>query len=107
MSKHFYGAVLMGAILIPVSLQGCSSDNPLCCTEFKPGANITADIGGSAQSQIAIQAVADFSGITAAAVADLTGACQRIAADLDAKPEDINAADKNPDMDARLSAMCS
>jgi len=107
MSKHFYGAVLMGAILIPVSLQGCSSDNPLCCTEFKPGANIDVNIGGSAQSQVAVQAVADFSGIASAAVADLTGACQRMAADLDATSDEINAADAEKDQDARLQKMCA
>ncbi len=70
-SKRFYGAALMSAIVIPSILVGCGDDasNPLCCNEFKAGAAISADIGGSAQSKVAVQAVADFSGIASAAMA--------------------------------------
>src|ERR1700744_4455941 len=94
MSKHFYGAVLMGAIVIPATLQGCSSsDNPLCCTEFQPGATVNANIGGSIQSKVAVQAFADFDGIAAAAVDDLTTACQNIATDMGADPTALAAAD--------------
>ena len=52
MSKRFFGAALMGAVVLPLGLQGCSDDgsNPLCCTEFKVGATIEGDIGGSAES---------------------------------------------------------
>ena len=49
-SKRFYGAALMGAIVVPMTLQGCSEDNPLCCSEFKVGATIDAKIGGGAES---------------------------------------------------------
>ena len=64
LSKRFQGAALMGAIVVPLMLQGCSDDgsNPLCCTEFKVGATVDANIGGSAQSQVAVQAVTDFAG---------------------------------------------
>ena len=78
LSKRFYGAALMAAVVIPVSLQGCSSDSPLCCSEFKAGATIDAKIEGNAQAQVAVQAVADFAGIASAAVEDLTTACRSI-----------------------------
>lgn len=107
MSKHFYGAVLMGAILIPVSLQGCSSDNPLCCTEFQAGANISADIGGSAESKVAVQAVADISGIASAAIDDLTTACRGMATDLDAPQADRDAAEAQTDKTERMKAYCA
>lgn len=107
MSKHFYGAVLMGAILIPVSLQGCSSDNPLCCTEFKAGAQIDANIGGGAESKVAVQAVADISGIASAAIDDLTTACRGMATDLDAPQADRDAAEAKADKTERMKAYCS
>src|SRR5690606_39576005 len=71
----------------------CSSDlsNPLCCNEFKVGATINADIGGSAQSQVAAQAVADFAGIASAAVDDVTAACRSMAQDLGAAKADQDA----------------
>ena len=49
-SKHFYGVGLMAAVVIPAVLQGCSSDNPLCCSpsEFTPGATVSG--GGYAQA---------------------------------------------------------
>ena len=35
-SKRFYGAALMAAVVIPSTLVGCGDDasNPLCCNEF-------------------------------------------------------------------------
>ena len=68
---------------LAVSLGACAGD-VLCCNEFKAGATISADIGGSAQSQVAVQAVADFAGIANAAITDLASACRSIAEDLDA-----------------------
>lgn len=108
MSKHFYGAALMGAILFPVVIQGCSSSdsNPLCCTEFKVGGTLDANIGGSAQSKVAIQAVADFSGIASAAIDDITSACRGIATDLGADAGALSTAEANADPQAKMSAYC-
>lgn len=109
LSKRFVGAALMGAVVIPVSLQGCSEDgsNPLCCNEFKVGATVTADIGGSAQSKVAVQAVADFAGIASASIDDITTACRSIAQDLDAPQADRDAAEANTDRQAKMKAYCS
>jgi hypothetical protein len=106
MSKRFYGAVLMGAVVLPASLQGCSSDNPLCCTEFKAGANIEASIGGDARAQVAVQAVGDFSAIASAAIDDLTTACRAMANDLDAPQADRDTAEANTDKKAKMQAYC-
>lgn len=102
-------AILGAAIAIPVLTQGCSSSasNPLCCTEFEVGGNITADIGGSAQSLVAVQAVADVSAIAASAVEDLATACRGIAQDLDAPAADQAAAQANTDAKGRMNAWCS
>lgn len=108
MSKHLYGAVLMGAIVIPATLEGCSSstNNPLCCTEFKPGATVDANIGGSVKSKVAVQAVADFSGTVSAAVEDLSTACGNIANDLGADPTAVQAANAKTGSD-RMNALCA
>lgn len=107
LSKRFYGAALMGAIVVTSGLEGCSSDSPLCCNEFKVGANIDAKIGGNAQSQVAVQAVADFAGIAGAAVDDLTTACRSMAQDLDAAKTDVDAAEANTDKTAKMQAYCA
>jgi modification target Cys-rich repeat protein len=83
MSKRFLGPALVFTALVPATLQGCG-DNPLCCTEFKAGATISAEIGGGAQAQVAVQAVADFAGIANAAITDLASACRSMSEDLDA-----------------------
>jgi len=108
-TKRFYGAALMGAIMIPVALTACGDDplGAVCCDEFKAGATISADIGGSVQSQVAVQAVADFSGIASAALADITAACKGIAGDLDAPPATLAAAEAEPDAQKRMNAYCS
>lgn len=102
-------AVVMTALAIPVLTNGCSSSasNPLCCTEFQAGATITADIGGSAQSQIAVQAVADIAGIGSAAIDDLSTACRNIATDLSASQADIDAAAGTADKNAQMKAWCA
>lgn len=109
LSKRFYGAALMAAVALPASLGGCSSDasNPLCCNEFKVGATIDANIGGSAQSQVAAQAVADFAAIASAAVDDITAGCRSMAQDLDAPKADQDAAEGNGDKRERMKAWCS
>jgi len=93
-SKRFIGtALLLGAAIVP-AVQGCSdADNPLCCTEFKAGATISAEIGGSAQAQVAVQAVADFAGIANAAITDLTAACKSMAEELDASKAELETAE--------------
>jgi len=84
---------LLSALSLPALTNGCSGeDNPLCCTEFKAGATIDANIGGSAQAQVAVQAVADFAGIANAAITDLTAACRTMAEDLDAPRTELDAA---------------
>jgi len=107
-SKRFYGAAMMAAIAGTSALVGCSSDasNPLCCSEFKVGATIQADIGGSAQSQVAVQAVADFAGIASAALDDITSGCRAMAQDLDAAKDKQDAAEANTDKQAKMKAWC-
>ena len=97
------------AAILPVL--ACSSvtdaQGALCCTEFKPGAAVDIKIGGSAQAQVAVQAVSDFSGIAAAAVTDLTTACRSMAESLDAPTADLNAAEaKSPGPD-QMNAYCA
>jgi hypothetical protein len=107
MSKRFYGAVLMAAVVLPVALQGCSDeDNPLCCTEFKPGATVDVKIGGDARAQVAVQAVGDFSAIASAAIDDITTACRAMANDLDAPQADRDAAEAQTDKKAKMDAYC-
>jgi hypothetical protein len=103
------GLALAAALAMPVLTNGCGADgdNPLCCNEFKVGGTITASIGGSAESQVAVQAVSDFSGIAAAAIDDITTACRGIATDLDATKAEQDMAEANPDRQARLNAWCS
>jgi hypothetical protein len=108
LSKRLYGAAMMAAVVIPSTLAGCSDDgsNPLCCTEFKVGATIQADIGGSAESQVAVQAVADFAGIASAALDDITAGCRAMAQDLDAPKAEQDKAEGNTDKRARMDAWC-
>ena len=108
MSKRVKASLALAVALAFPAITNCS-DNPLdavCCTEFKPGAAVTADIGGSAQAQVAVQAVADFSGIAAASVTDLTTACRSIAQDLDAPAADIAAAEATAPGKDQLKAYC-
>jgi hypothetical protein len=111
MSKRFKfaPAAIVAALAIPVLTNGCSSDgggNPLCCNEFKVGATITADIGGSVQSQIAAQAVADVAAIASAALDDITTSCRGIAQELDAPKDKQDAAEAETDKGKKLEAWC-
>ena len=77
-SKHLACITLF---LLP-AFAACDGEDPtaaVCCTEFKVGASITADIGGGAESKVAVQAVSDFAGIASAAVDDITAACRTMA----------------------------
>ena len=106
-------ALFAFALAIPLLTNGCSSvpgipdSNPLCCSEFAVGATIGAEIGGSAQSQIAVQAIADIGGIASSAVADLTTSCRGIAQDLSAPKADQDAAEGTADANAKLKAWCA
>ena len=108
-SKRLYGAALMAAVAIPTMVGGCSSDadNPLCCNEFKVGATISANIGGGAESKVAVQAVADFAAIASAAVDDITAGCRSMAQDLDADKAKQDEAEANSDKRARMNAWCT
>jgi hypothetical protein len=105
--------VAMTALAIPVLTNGCSSNpvggggNPLCCTEFQAGATVSASIGGSAQSLIAVQAVADVAGIASASIDTLTTACRNIATDLNAAQADIDAANGSADKNSAMTAWCN
>ncbi len=79
--------LLSTALAAPFLVNGCGAEDALCCTEFKAGATISGSIGGSAQAQVAVQAVADFAGIANASIIDLATACQSMSEDLDA-PKD-------------------
>ena len=108
-SKSFIGLALAAMALSPAVLQGCSSSgsNPLCCTEFKVGAEVDVGIGGNAQSQVAVQAIADIGGIASAAIDNLNTACRGIAQDLDAPQADQDAAAGNADKNAQMKAWCA
>jgi len=99
---------LMVALAAPLLTNGCSAaDNPLCCTEFKAGATIDANIGGGAEAQVAVQAVADFAGIAAAGIDDITTACRGIASDLEADKAKADAAEQTTDKRGRMNAWCA
>jgi hypothetical protein len=108
-SKRLYGSALACALTFPALLQGCSDDgsNPLCCTEFKVGATIDANIGGSADSKVAVQAVADLSAVASASVDDITAACRSIANDLDATPAELDAEEAKGDRTTRMKGYCA
>jgi hypothetical protein len=109
-TKLTAGAILLaGAALLPVS--GCEKieevQGAVCCTEFQVGGTIDASIGGSAEGQVAAQAVADFAGIASAAVSDITAACRSLAQELDADPAKQAAAEGQTDKHAKVNAWCA
>ena len=107
--------LVAAAISIPVLTNGCSdaakavgdAQGAVCCTEFKVGGTIDASIGGSAQSQVAVQAIADIAGIATAAIDDLTTACRGIAVDLDASAADQDKAEATADKNGKMKAWCA
>lgn len=100
----------LAGLAVPM-LGGCEeiteAQSAVCCTEFQVGATVNADIGGSAQSQVAAQALADFSGIASASVDDITTACRNIAQDLDASKAEQDAAEAQTDKREKLDAWCA
>ena len=99
------------ALAIPAITNGCSSvtdaQNAVCCTEYKAGAAIDVKIGGSAQAQVAVQAVADFQGIATGAITDLTTACKSMAQELDAPKAELDANEKLSPGKDQMKAYCS
>lgn len=97
-------------VLLPVVTTGCPADvvDQACCTQedFAVGGTITASIGGGAEAQVAVQAVADFAGIAAAAVDELTTACRAIATDLDATQAEKDAEEAKTDRREKLEGYC-
>ena len=108
LSERLYGFALISAVSVAAFTQGCSSDNPLCCSkdDFEVGGTVTASIGGSATSQVAVQAVADIGGIAEGAVTDLTTACRNIAQDLNADQAGQDAAEAKADSGDKMQAWC-
>jgi hypothetical protein len=108
-TKMVAGSILLASAAL-LSASGCEqiqdAQGAVCCTEFQVGGTITADIGGSAQSQVAAQAVADFAGIASAAIDDITAACRSIAQDLDAPKASQDDAEATADKRARMKAWC-
>jgi hypothetical protein len=101
--------LVVGLALTPViAANGCAdAQEQLCCTEFKAGATITADIGGSAKAQVAAQAVADVTGIAQAAIEDLTTACRGIATDLGASEAEQDAANAQNNKNDQMKSWCA
>ncbi len=100
-------AVAAAIPLFACSSSGLPGSGALCCTEFAVGGTVDVKIGGSAQSQIAVQAIADIGGVAAAAVADVTAACQGIATDLGADTAKATDADSKTDANDRMNAWCA
>lgn len=99
-----FGLLFLAALAAVPALVGCPQDE-VCCTEFKPGAQVDVNISGSAQARVAAQAFADVGGLTASMVVDVTGACRNIAVDLGADEAARTAAEAKTDTDA-LKAWC-
>jgi hypothetical protein len=81
---------------LAMTASGCTDD--LCCSDFKPGSDMTGvDWGLEGQANVdfgvAIQAIGDFSGAATAMVTDLGVACRGIAVDLGADPKSVTATD--------------
>ena len=100
-------AGLFSALAMVPFLAGCPVQDELCCSEFKVGASLDANISSSAQGAVTAQAVADVAGIAAAAVDDLTTACRSIAQDLDVAKDKADAAEKETDRRKKLDAWCT
>jgi hypothetical protein len=100
----------IGAMMIPGSACDKIEDaqNAVCCNadDFQVGGTVTASIGGSAQAQLAVQAVADFAGVASVMVEDLTTACRNIAQDLDAPKDKQDEAEAMADKRDRAEAWC-
>jgi hypothetical protein len=111
-SNRFKACLVAATMLaLPIVTNGCSSvadaQAAVCCTEFKAGGTVDAKIGGGAEANVAVQAVADFAGIAAAGVDDITTACRNIATDLDADKAKGDAAEQTVDKRDKMKAWCT
>ena len=111
-SNRFKACLVAATMLaLPVVTNGCSSvadaQAAVCCTEFKAGGTVDVKIGGGAEANVAVQAVADFAGIAAAGVDDITTACRNIATDLDADKTKSDAAEQTVDKRDKMKAWCT
>lgn len=91
-------ALALAAPALVLSGSGCTDD--LCCSDFKPGTDMTAidwGLEGSANVEfgLALQAIGDFSAAATAITTDLGVACRGIAVDLGADPNAVTATDPN------------
>lgn len=117
-SSRLGAAFAIGALLLA---PGCGSDptnptnnpvtgggnNPLCCSEKEFQVGGTVSLEGSAQSQVAVQAVADFAGVASTITDDLGAICRAIAQDLDAPKAEQEKAQATVDKSARMKAWCN
>lgn len=99
-------ALALAAPAMLLSGSGCVDD--LCCSDFKPGTDMTTidwGIEGKANVEfgIALQAIGDFSAAATSITTDLGVACRGIAVDLGADPKAVTATDPNE----VTSAWCS
>ena len=110
-SNRFKACFVAATLLaLPIVTNGCSAvsdaQGAVCCTEFKAGGTVDVKIGGGAEANVAVQAVADFAGIAAAGVDDITTACRNIATDLDADKAKGDAAEQTVDKKDKMKAWC-
>lgn len=110
MKLRFFAAPVALALLgLPAF--GCdqvaAAQGDICCTDFTPGADLSAvdwKIEGAQKVSFAafMQAAADFTGAASATVTDLTAACQQLAVDLGADEKAVK--ETNPAK--RATAWC-
>lgn len=91
-------ALALAAPALVLSGSGCTDD--LCCSDFKPGTDMTSvdwGLEGSANVEfgLALQAIGDFSAAATAITTDLGVACRGIAVDLGADPNSVTSTDPN------------
>ncbi len=84
-----------------------SSGTSGACSEFHPGGQNDPGIGGTAQSQVIAQSVADIAGASATQVTDLTAACKKLAVALAASSSDQTAADAQVDPLDKVKSWCA
>jgi hypothetical protein len=84
---------------------GTSGGGP--CAEFRKGGQTDPAIGGSAESQVIVQSVADIAGAASAQLTELTAACKKLAVALGAPSSSQTAADAQVEASDRVKAWCS
>ena len=103
LSEIFVTSLLVAA---PLATNGCNGNNgiptptDLCCTDFKPGADMTqtkfvADAQVNGQFVAFAQASGDITALVSTSVSDVSQACMRIATDLGDDPKSPGAQGKS------------